>query len=53
VGESDFNRLRELGVSDAEIIEIVLIAAIMTLNNILSDVLKIPVDDAVEEALGR
>lgn len=53
VGESDFNRLRELGVSDAEIIEIVLIAAIMTLNNILSDVLKIPVDDAVQEALGR
>ena len=53
LGEADFERLREQGVTDAEIIEIALNAAICALNDILSDTLKIPVEESVRQALGN
>ncbi len=49
----DYERLRALGVTDAELVEIVHVAAIGKYVDTLADALKIPVDSLVAEALGR
>ena len=49
----DFDRLREQGVTDEEIMEIILVTAMSRYTNTLSDVLQIDVDSAVTEALER
>jgi len=49
----DYDRLRDQGITDAEIVEIIMIASIAKYSNTLSDALKIPVEDMVIEALGR
>jgi uncharacterized peroxidase-related enzyme len=50
---ADFDRLRDLGVTDEEIMEIILVAAMSRYTNTLSDVLQIEVDSAVTETLER
>ena len=47
----DFDRLREQGVTDEEIMEILLVAAMSRYTNTLSDALEIDVDSAVSETL--
>jgi uncharacterized peroxidase-related enzyme len=49
----DYERVREQGVADEELVEIILIAAIGKFNDTLADAVKIEVDDMVVEALGR
>ena len=49
----DYDKVRAQGISDAEIVEIILIAAIGIFNDTVADALKIEVDDQVVEALGR
>lgn len=49
----DYERVREQGVTDEELVEIILIAAIGKYNDTLADALKIDVDPMVAEALGR
>lgn len=49
----DYGQVRAQGVTDAELVEITLIAAIGNLNDALADALKIEVDSAVTEALER
>jgi uncharacterized peroxidase-related enzyme len=49
----DYERVREQGVTDEELVEIILIAAIGKFNDTLADALKIEVDPMVAEALGR
>jgi uncharacterized peroxidase-related enzyme len=49
----DYERVREQGVTDEELVEIILIAAIGKFNDTLADAMKIEVDDMVVEALGR
>jgi uncharacterized peroxidase-related enzyme len=49
----DYERLRENGVTDAEIAEIIQIAAMGKYFDILADALKIQVDSPFAEALGR
>lgn len=50
---ADYDRLRELGVTDEEIIEIILVAAVAVYSDTLADALKIEVESSVVEALGR
>lgn len=49
----DFERMRELGVSDEEILEIVIIAAHSVSADIIADTLKVPVERDVYVVLGR
>jgi uncharacterized peroxidase-related enzyme len=49
----DYNKLRAQGISDAELVEIILIAAHGVFNDTVADALKIDVDHEVAEALGR
>jgi len=49
----DYERVREQGVTDEELVEIILIAAIGKYNDTLADALKVDVDPTVAEALGR
>jgi uncharacterized peroxidase-related enzyme len=49
----DYERVREQGVTDEELVEIILIAAIGKYNDTLADALKIDVEPIVAEALGR
>ena len=49
----DFDGMREFGVSDAEILEIVLVTAHAVSDDIIADTLKVPVESAVYTALGR
>jgi uncharacterized peroxidase-related enzyme len=51
VGAEDFDRLRKEGVTDEEIMEILLVAAMSRYTNTLSDALRIDVDSAVTETL--
>ena len=51
VEAGDFERLREQGVTDEEIMEILLVAAMSRYTNTLSDVLRIDVDPAVADTL--
>ena len=53
VALADYDELRSHGLSDEEILEIVLLAGIGQLNDIIADALKIDVDPAVAQALGR
>jgi alkylhydroperoxidase family enzyme len=49
--EADYDRVREQGVSDEELVEIILLAAVGNFNDTLSDALKIEVDQRYLEAL--
>ena len=49
----DYERVREQGVTDEELVEIILIAAIGKYNDTLADALKVEVEPMVAEALGR
>jgi uncharacterized peroxidase-related enzyme len=49
----DYDRVREQGVTDEELVEIVLIAAFGNFGDTVADSLKIKVDAPVAEALGR
>lgn len=49
----DYARVREQGVTDEELVEIILIAAIGNYSDTLADALKIEVDSAIADALGR
>ncbi len=49
----DYDRVREQGVTDEELVEIILIAAIGNYLDTLADALKIEVESIVSEALGR
>jgi uncharacterized peroxidase-related enzyme len=48
-----YEQLRGFGISDAEIVEIILVAGMGRLGDTLADSLKVEVDDSVREALGR
>lgn len=52
ITRADYDALRAHGVADEEIIEIVIMAGIAQLNDIMADSLKIEVDPGVAEALG-
>jgi uncharacterized peroxidase-related enzyme len=49
----DFERLREHGITDEEVVEIALSAAMATFFDILADSLKVEVDPQVAQGLGR
>ena len=49
----DFERLREHGITDEEVVDIALNAAMATFFDILADSLKVEVDPEVAEGLGR
>lgn len=49
----DYARVREQGVTDAELVEIILVAATANYVDTLADALKIEVDPMVTAALGR
>ena len=49
--EADYDKLRDLGISDSEIVEIVALAALGVYLNIVGDALKIEVDDMVKQGL--
>ncbi|MBX3059600.1 MAG: hypothetical protein KF770_24375 [Anaerolineae bacterium] len=49
----DYDQVRDQGVSDEELLEIILIAAVANFSDTLADALKIEVDAPVLEALGR
>ncbi len=53
VTAEDYENLRNLGVSNNEIMQIVFIAGIAVFNDILADSFKIEVDPEVNEALGK
>jgi uncharacterized peroxidase-related enzyme len=48
---ADYDALRQYGITDAEIVEIILIAAATSFGNIISDALKVPVEQEVISAL--
>jgi uncharacterized peroxidase-related enzyme len=49
----DFERVREQGITDEELVEIIFIAAVGNFSDTLADALKIEVESMVVEALGR
>ncbi len=51
VGQTDYDELRDLGISDAEIVEITVIAALGVYLDILSDALKVDVDEFITQGL--
>lgn len=53
LGAEDYDQVREQGVSDEELTEIILIAALGNYFDTLADALKIQVDAPVAAALGR
>ncbi|MFZ0546081.1 MAG: hypothetical protein WAM60_11615 [Candidatus Promineifilaceae bacterium] len=53
VTNEDFDRLRELGVNDEEILEIVIVTAHAVSADVIADTLKVPVESDVYAALGR
>jgi uncharacterized peroxidase-related enzyme len=53
INSKDFERLREHGITDEEIVEIAINAAGATFFDILADSLKVAVEPAVAEELGR
>jgi uncharacterized peroxidase-related enzyme len=48
---ADFERLREEGVTDGEIVEIIIIAAMGNFNDTVADALQVDVDNMIAEAL--
>ncbi len=53
VSLEDFDRLRDYGITDSEIGQIVLIAALGHLGDTLADTLKVQVEESTREMLGR
>jgi uncharacterized peroxidase-related enzyme len=53
LNRDDFDKVRDEGVTDAEIIEIIMISAMTVLTDIVADALKIEVDPAIFEVIGR
>jgi hypothetical protein len=53
VTHDDFDRMRELGVGDDEILEIIIVAAHAVSADIIADTLKVPVESEVYAGLGR
>ena len=51
--EADYDRLRDDGISDDEIAQIIFVTALANFNDTLADSFKIDVDPAVKQALGR
>jgi len=49
----DYDRMRDAGISDAEIVEIIQIASLSNYTNTLTDALKIDIDAKVKIALER
>ena len=49
----DYERVREKGVTDAELVEIIILAALGTYGDILADALKIDVEPMISRALGN
>ena len=50
---NDYDKVREEGVTDAEIVEIVMISAFTVLTDIVADALKIVVDPPIFDVLER
>jgi uncharacterized peroxidase-related enzyme len=50
--EADYDRVREQGISEEEMVEIVIIAAAANYFDTIADALKVPVDAMIAEALG-
>jgi uncharacterized peroxidase-related enzyme len=53
VNAADYERLRQHGLTDEEIVELVMISAIGNMGDIIADALKIEVDTGVGETLGH
>jgi len=53
VDAEDFERLRGLGITDEEIVDIAVNAAMATFFDILADSLKVGIEPAIAEGLGR
>lgn len=51
VGQADYDALREMGISDAEIVEIVTLAALGVYLDVLADALKVDVDEFITQGL--
>jgi alkylhydroperoxidase family enzyme len=49
----DYEQVRDQGVTDEEIVEIVFVAAMGNLGDTIADALKVEVDSMVTEGLGR
>jgi uncharacterized peroxidase-related enzyme len=49
----DYDRVRAQGLTDAELVEIILIAALGNLNDTIADALKVQVETSVTEALSQ
>ncbi len=49
--EEDFDKLRDMGISEAEIVEIVALSGMGVYLNIVADALKIEVDDMIKQGL--
>lgn len=49
----DYDMARDEGVTDAELVEIIMIAGVAVLSDIVADALKIEVDSAILQGLGR
>jgi alkylhydroperoxidase family enzyme len=50
---ADYERVRQEGISDDELTQIIFLAALANFNDTLADSFKIEVDSGVLEALGR
>jgi alkylhydroperoxidase family enzyme len=53
VSLEQYDQLRDFGISDSEIVEIIMVAGMGRMGDTLADSLKVEVDDAVREMLGR
>ena len=51
--QADYDKVRKHGVMDEDIVEIVLVTAVAVLSDTIADALKIQVEPAIAEALGR
>ena len=49
--EADYDKLRNMGISDSEMVEIVALAGLGVYLNIVADALKIDVDDMIKQGL--
>jgi uncharacterized peroxidase-related enzyme len=49
--QADYDKLRDMGISDSEIVEIVALAGLGVYLNIVADALKIDVDDMIKQGL--
>jgi len=53
LNNADYDKVREYGVTDEELVEIVLVTAVAVLADIVADALKIQVEPELAKALGR